>query len=189
MCVSITLFTTFTVLSISLAAHSMLYAQNGGSSGLGSTTITVSGLVIQDLSVQNIIIEIQEEVNFVPENDGQTLLVVNPLEDPVTFDPAFAGSGFAVAKGEAGAGFTISFPLTIELMNTENGTVITLEYIVAHSPQDNQQGAELVKQVSEEFVLNSEGEYYFWFGGRVDISEASEGEYEGDLFLEVEYTI
>lgn len=174
---------------LTLSNHALLHAQTTEFSTSGTTSITVSGTVIQDLSAQNIILDIEQEVNFVPENDNETVLVVDPVSDPVTFDPAFAGSGFAVAKGEPGARFTISFPSVIELTHAEEGSVLILEYFVAHSPTDDQQSAERVRQVSEEFVLNSEGEYYFWFGGRVDVSDAVDGEYDGDLFLEVEYTI
>ena len=182
-------FSILLALITGLTVTADLQAQQADVTGEGFAQISVSGTVVRDLSSQNIIVDIQEEVNFVPENDSETVLVVDPVSDPVTFDPAFAGSGFAVAKGEPNARFTIAFPLRIELTHNENDNVIILEYIVTHSPRDDQQSAERVRQVSEEFVLNSEGEYYFWFGGRVDVSDATDGEYSGDLFLEVEYII
>lgn len=164
-------------------------AQQNGFSTEERVSITVSGRVIQDLSVQNITIDVVADVNLVAEDPDQSVIEIDPTEDAVAFDTEFAGVGYVVAKGEPDTEFLLSFPRTVELTSTTDGSLLIIEYVVAHNSANEQQGADYVREVTQEFTLNSDGEYHFWLGGRVDISDVTDGDYEGEFFMDVEYKL
>lgn len=164
-------------------------SQDSGLSQEANISISVSGRVIQDLSVQNITIDVIADVNLVAEDPEQSTIEIDPTQNPVTFDPEFAGSGYVVAKGEPATDFLLSFPRTVELTNVSDGSLLIIEYIVAHNSVNDQQSSDFVREVTQEFTLNSDGEYHFWFGGRVDITNVTDGEYEGDFYMDVEYKL
>lgn len=152
-----------------------------------SGTIAVSGRIVRDLSVQNITIEVIADVNLKATQPGQTIIEIDPTRTAVTSDPDLPGSGYAVAKGEPNSTFVLSFPRFVELTQVEDGTVLLVEYVIAHNRVNEPLNASFVRQVTEEFQLNATGEYHFWFGGRVDIANATGGQYDGDFFMEVSY--
>lgn len=154
-----------------------------------SASISVSGRVIQSLSAQNIIIDVLANVNLVATEPNQAFIEIDPTVVPVTFDDDLLGTGFAVAIGEPGTKFFINFPREVVLTNNVDGNILIIEYDIAHNQVNEQQNANRIRQISEEFILNDNGEYYFWFGGKVDIRNVTDGEYMGDFFMEVEYTL
>jgi len=157
------------------------------SSPPASGTLSVTGRIVRDLSVQNISLEVIADVNLKATQPGQTVIEIDPTRVPVTGDPELPGSGYVVAKGEPNTTFVLSFPRFVELTHVEDGTVLLVEYVIAHNRVNEQLNADFVRQVTEEFQLNASGEYHFWFGGRVNIANATGGQYDGDFFMEVSY--
>jgi hypothetical protein len=52
---------------------------------------------------------------------------------------------------------------------------------------DNQGASEPIDAAARTLKINSSGQYYFWLGGLIDISQARPGKYEGEFTLEIEY--
>lgn len=152
------------------------------SGGLG-----VTGRVIRDLAVQQITLEVIAEANLVPSAPGQTRIEVDPTRVPITYDLEQPGSGYVVAKGEPSTTFVLSFPRSVDLTHVVDGSILQVSYLIAHSAINQPMSADLVREVTQEFRLNDIGEYHFWFGGSVDVSNATGGQYDGDFFMEVSY--
>ena len=152
-----------------------------------SGTMSVSGRVVRDLSAQNITLEVVADVNLVATQPGQTVIEIDPTRISVTSDPDLPGSGYVVAKGEPNSTFVLSFPRFVELTHVDDGSILFVEYVIAHNRVNEPSNADFVRQVTEEFRLNASGEYHFWFGGRVNIANATGGQYDGDFFMEVSY--
>lgn len=183
----------FGLLFMAFVRPGTLQAQQLGT-GLGSeksSTMLITGRVVQDLTAQNITFDIQAGVNMVPVIPNESVINIDPTTTPITNtdDLSQPGSGFAVANGVAGASFQISFPPDILLINSTTGATLLLRYTIAHAPIVEQSSANIVNEGVQTFTMNEKGEYYFWFGGSVNISTIEEGTYEGDFFIEVEYTI
>lgn len=171
-----------------LCSKTDVYSQITEISPQVNASLTISGRVIQDLSAQNIQIELLADVNLVAE-PGQAIIEIDPITTSITSDPELPGSGFALAKGEPGATFVITFPRWVELTNVNDNSTLLVQYLIAHNSSIDQPTSIRVREVAEEFTLNANGEYYFWFGGSVDITGITSGEYEGDFFMEVEYKL
>lgn len=152
-----------------------------------SATITITGEVIQQLGAQNITLEIKNEVNFVLDDHEKQSIIVDPITTPPTYDPEFSGSGYIVAKGEPYASFRLSFSQNIILRNPEDGNLVTVEYLISSNDFDEQASSSYVKEITPEFTLNENGEFHFWIGGRISLTDLTEGLYEGEFLLDLEY--
>lgn len=152
-----------------------------------SGMIAVTGRVIRDMTAQNITLEVVADANLVATQPGQTFIEIDPTRISVTSDPDLPGSGYVVAKGEPNTAFVLTFPRIVEMTHIDDGTILEVEYLIAHNRLNEPSNADFVRQVTEEFRLNASGEYHFWFGGRVDITNATGGQYDGDFFMEVSY--
>lgn len=127
---------------------------------------TVEFFTIQTMDFQNI----EREDNIVQ---------VDPVESP--------RAGKMVARGTPGAEFRLDYLRERELINTEGPGVLLFNYIVAGNSIDEQESAEPLDQDVRDLVFNSEGEYYIWVGGNVDLSEIEPGSYEGEFNIEIVY--
>ena len=72
-------------------------------------------------------------------------------------------------------------------MNTQGNDSLLIEYQVFGYSGNNQQASEAIDAVDRILRFNSEGIFYLLIGGRIDISNASPGNYEGEFTLEIEY--
>lgn len=103
--------------------------------------------------------------------------------NPVTSNRA----GNMIARGNPGSEFRLNYLETRELTNIEGTGVIFFEYRVAGNTIDEQNSAEFLDQEARDLEFNDDGEFYIWVGGRVDLTNAEPGSYEGDFTIEIEY--
>lgn len=166
----------FLVLLMILLMHpALLLAQN--QQGSPSVTITASAQVIGgDIDLETIsdmgIIDAQR-------TQGGDELYINPVFDPQ--------AGIMRARGTPGAQIRVSFLEEMQITRREGGGSIFFVYEISGYPGDNQRESELLTLIEHELHFNVDGEFYFYIGGRVDLSEAVPGNYDGEFTLEIEY--
>lgn len=110
------------------------------------------------------------------------------VESVLTVDPLLSsGAGKMVAKGTPGSEFRLDYLRRRELTNAEGTGVLFLTYSVTGSNKDEQITAEHLNQEMRGLTFNSEGEFYIWIGGYVNLHKAEPGSYEGEFIIEIEY--
>jgi len=92
-----------------------------------------------------------------------------------------------MVKGRPDASFRISFAPVVQIQNSAGKGSLTLKYEMYGYSSDNQAASEPIDAAARTLKINSDGQYYFWLGGIIDISKARPGKYEGEFTLEIEY--
>lgn len=118
-------------------------------------------------------------VDFRYEDVESNVLTINPLNNP--------SAGKLVARGTPESGMRINFLQNRELVNVNTNHILFFEYFVAGSDQDEQDRSELINPDDRDYTFNENGEFYIWVGGRVDLTMAQPGSYEGEFNIEIEY--
>ena len=90
-------------------------------------------------------------------------------------------------KGRANAKFRVKYIPVVEIMNTTGNGTLILQYEMYGYPSDNQGAGEPIDATERVLQISSESKYYFWLGGRIDISNARPGNYDGEFTIEIEY--
>lgn len=157
---------TFTFLPLQLVA------QNGNNSH--SVNIDVNARVIESINLTTI-----RDMRFGDVQPGQEEIDISPAND--------ATAGKMVATGTPESRIRVSFLREWELVNDRGGESLTFFYRVAGNTTDDQGTAEQLQTDNRDLYFNEDGEFYFWIGGRVDITNASPGNYEGEFTIEIEY--
>jgi len=96
-------------------------------------------------------------------------------------------AGVMMVKGRPDANFRISFAPVIEIQNSTGKGSLSLKYELCGYSSDNQGASEPIDAAERTLKINSDGKFYFWLGGLIDISKARPGKYEGEFTLEIEY--
>jgi len=96
-------------------------------------------------------------------------------------------AGVMMVKGRPDANFRISFAPVVEIPNSAGKGSLSLKYEMFGYSSDNQGASEPIDAAARTLKINSDGKYYFWLGGLIDISKARPGKYEGEFTLEIEY--
>lgn len=157
------LFALFPIVSI---------AQNGSPANVENINVTVDVIGTTEMITIN-------TIDFENIESGNSVINVNPIQSP--------RAGKMIARGNPGSEFRLNYLRERELTGSESGTVLFFTYQVAGNSIDEQESAELLDQEVRELVFNSDGEFYIWVGGTVDLSEVEPGNYEGEFTIEIEY--
>lgn len=147
----------------------ILFAQDESGYRIG-----VSASVVESIEMVT-----QRDMQFGPVQPGQEQIVINPLTDSQT--------GKMIALGNPNARIKVSFVRERTLTSANGNQSLTFFYEIAGNDEDDQSSAELLQTDNRDLDLNSDGEYYFWIGGQVNIENAQPGKYNGDFTIEVEY--
>ncbi|WP_069133312.1 hypothetical protein [Rhodohalobacter halophilus] len=106
----------------------------------------------------------------------------------VRVDPIFGErAGKMIARGTPNAEFRVDYIRERELVNLDGDGIIFFNYEVAGNRIDDQETSELLDQDIRDLQFNDDGEYYFWIGGSVDLSDINPGSYQGEFTIEIEY--
>lgn len=92
-----------------------------------------------------------------------------------------------MVKGKAESSIRINFLPVNEITNSRGKGALSFQYEVYGFESDNQGASEPIDAAERILKMNKEGLYYFWVGGRIDISKARPGNYSGEFTIEVEY--
>ncbi len=106
----------------------------------------------------------------------------------VYINPVFdAEAGIMRASGAANAEIRVSYLAEMEVTRREGPGSLFFVYEVSGYPGQNQRESELLTETERELRFNEDGVFYFWIGGRVDLSNAQPGNYDGEFTIEIEY--
>ncbi len=167
-----TIITIFLLGSFSLS----LMAQNQNNTGT-SVSISASATVISN----NIEVETISDMGILDASQLQ-----DGLE--ITINPVFdAEAGIMRARGQANAQIRVSYIEEMEIARREGPGSLFFVYEISGYPGNNQRESELLDLIERELRFNEDGEFYFWIGGHIDLSEAVPGNYDGEFTIEIEY--
>ena len=143
---------------------------------LGSISIKASATVIEQTEIElrtikNLDLDESAAINGI--------ITVSALTDPA--------AGVMVVKGKPNASFRITYLPQMVLTNTLGTGTLVINYEVYGYQQDNQKASAPLDAVDLMQRFNQDGLFYLWIGGRIDISDAKEGNYDGEFTLKVEY--
>jgi len=162
----------FLLLFLPLATFTQTQDETGTSVNItASATVVSNGIELETISDIGILQASQLQ-------DGDEV-VINPVFDPE--------AGIMRASGQPNAEIRVSYLTEMEVARREGPGLIFFEYQVSGYPGDNQRESELLDLLEREVRFNEDGIFYFWIGGRIDLSEALPGNYDGEFTIEIEY--
>lgn len=147
------------------------FAQNGN--GI-SANINVDAQVIQ--SIELITVNAMQLANTQP---GQGEIYVNPITS--------SNSAFMIAVGTPGSQFRLNYLPEKELTQVDGDGTLTFTYEISGNANEDQGTSELLEYDNRNLQFNSEGRFYIWVGGRINLQNAAPGNYEGDFTIEIDY--
>jgi hypothetical protein len=149
--------------------------QDNGNSGI-TTTVNVSATVIGTSAIELVTVNSIQFGNTQPE-DGQ--IYINPITS--------LNAGYMIAIGTPEAEFRLNY-LPERILNQINGNgSLIFNYEISGNLEEDQATSELLDLDNRNLRFNSEGRFYIWVGGSIDLSNAAPGNYEGDFTIEIDY--
>jgi hypothetical protein len=92
-----------------------------------------------------------------------------------------------IAIGTPEAEFRLNY-LPERILNQINGNgSLIFNYEISGNLEEDQATSELLDLDNRNLRFNSEGRFYIWVGGSIDLSNAAPGNYEGDFTIEIDY--
>ena len=141
-----------------------------------SGTIHASATVVEATDIQLITMKDM----FIDESAATNgILVISPVTDEK--------AGKILVKGRVNTSVRLSYLSEMSLVNTSDDGTIVCKYSVSGYKSDNQAASQLLDVVEKVVQLNEKGEFYLWLGGRVDLSHAKPGDYDGEFTVQIEY--
>jgi hypothetical protein len=139
-----------------------------------SAQISISTQVITSIELITV-----NSITFGNTQPGQQILNINPIND--------VSAGFMIAAGTPNAAFRLNYIPSRQINRVDGPGYITFVYQISGNDIEDQSSSEIFQNNSRNFTFNSNGRYYFWVGGRVNLANANPGNYEGDFTIEIEY--
>ena len=141
-----------------------------------SVTIKAQAEVIDQSGIELVTIK-NMEIDLSMAHDGK--IYVSALHD--------TQAAMMMVKGRANARFRIKFAPIVEITNSAGNGTLLLKYEMYGYSSDNQGAGEPIDATERILQMSSDSKYYFWVGGRIDISNARPGNYDGEFTIEIEY--
>lgn len=136
--------------------------------------INVSATVIQSIELITV-----NSMSFGDIQPGQEEIYINPINN--------LNAGFMIAVGTPGAQFRLTYLKDRQLINSNGKGNLIFSYELSGNSEEEQSTADLLGFDSRNLIFNTEGRYYIWVGGRVDLRNAQPGNYSGDFTIEIDY--
>lgn len=150
------------------------FAVSSHAQEISGMNIEVTANVIESIELTTL-----QNMQFDDIQPGQEELSISPILDP--------NAGRMVAKGIPDARIRLSYLKEWTLTNDRDNSTLTFYYQLSGNDLENQSNSELLQANNRNLQFNSEGEYFIWIGGSVNISNAQPGNYEGEFTIEIEY--
>ena len=163
----------FFFISLFIAGTSMLKAQTSAHQGI-SAEIRVSAKIMPSIELITV-----NSIVLGSLQPGQKEVKVHPVND--------LNAGYMIAAGSPDAEFRLSYLAEKELLQTEGKGSIIFQYSISGSANEQQSTSELLQNDNRNIRFNSEGRYYIWVGGTINLENAAPGTYEGDFTIEIDY--
>ena len=157
------------ILLLSIVSQTLLSAQTSGTIHASATVVEATG--IQLIPMKDMIID------EASAKDG--LLEISPVTDEK--------AGKMLVKGKANSSIRLSYLDELSLVNSSGEGTLVCKYVVSGFRTDNQGASQLLDQVERIVQFNEKGEFYLWLGGRVNLTRARPGSYDGEFTIQIEY--
>lgn len=141
-----------------------------------SVTLRVTATIQENNRIE---LQTLREINIGQVQPGMETIDINPVTDPE--------AGLLRALGEPDTSIQINFVEERLLTTPDSDQALRFIYVVSGNSIEEQQLSELLTADTRDLRMNEDGEFYFWIGGFVDLSGASQGNYEGEFTIEIEY--
>jgi hypothetical protein len=162
----------FISITFFLASSAFVCAQNNDQNI--TANINVSAEVIHSIELITV-----NTMHFGNAQPGQRELYVNPVNN--------LNAGFMIAIGTPDAEFRLNYLPERELSQIDGNSTLTFIYEISGNSEENQSTSELLELDNRNIRFNSDGQYFIWVGGRVNLQNAAPGNYEGDFTIEIDY--
>ena len=159
------------ILALFFGFNQVILAQNDT---VISAQVSVSANVMQSIELITV-----NSMQFGNAQPGQREIYVNPVNS--------LNAGFMIAVGTPDAEFRLNYLPERELTQIDGDATLTFTYEISGNSEENQSTSELLELDNRNIRFNSEGRYYLWVGGRVNLENAAPGNYEGDFTIEIDY--
>lgn len=144
--------------------------------GQSGSPVTINVTAIVNGAIETITIQ---TIDFDNVERNNSTISVDPVLSP--------RAGKMIARGTPNATFQIDYLQQRELDNSRGSGTIIFNYRIAGNIVDEQSTAEILDQEVRDLSFNTDGEYFIWVGGSVDVGNAEPGSYEGEFTIEIEY--
>lgn len=110
---------------------------------------------------------------------GQQEIYISPTSS--------ADAGYMIAVGTPDTEFQLTYFKDRELTRLGGDGSLRFSYEISGNEEEEQLNSELLDNENRNIRFNSEGFFYLWVGGKVDLSNAKPGAYVGDFTIEIDY--
>jgi hypothetical protein len=146
-----------------------LHGQTSGTIRSAATVVEATGIVLIPMKDMTI-----DEAGA---TDG--ILDISPVTDEK--------AGKMLVTGKPNTSIRLSYLDEMALVNTAGEGTLVCKYVLSGHRTDNQRASQLLDQVERVVQFNEKGEYYLWLGGKVNLSNARPGSYDGEFTIQIEY--
>ena len=92
-----------------------------------------------------------------------------------------------LAVGTPDVEFRLDYEPVKTLSRIDGPGSLSFQYEISANDIEDQSSSEVMDLENRSVRFNTEGRYYFWVGGRVNLTNAQPGNYEGDFTIEIDY--
>jgi len=163
------------VLMLTSGIGSILSAQSGGNSAVSArVSITATATIVDAIEMTTL-----ANITLGSSSIGSDEVFVNPQSDE--------NSGKLMVTGRPNALISINYISQQQLSRMGGPESLTFRYFLSGNSTDNQINSETLDASRTNMRLGSDGRFYIWIGGMVNLQNAVFGQYEGEFSVEIEY--
>ncbi|MEX1137114.1 MAG: hypothetical protein WEB89_09450 [Balneolales bacterium] len=148
--------------------------RSSGQDGNANVSVSVSANVQSTIELITL-----SDISFGSVQPSQFELLVSANRDQ--------NAGSMVATGRPNAEIRVNYTEEHILTRAGGNETLTFYYEVAGNDEDDQVAGEILDDLNRDMTFNSDGEFFLWIGGRVNIQDAVHGAYEGEFTIEIDY--
>jgi hypothetical protein len=148
--------------------------QNVNSSIRATVSINATATVVESIEIATL-----SNISLGSVSVGDIDIFVNPQSDD--------GAGKLLITGRPDAMIRVNYIPQRELTRSGGTETLLFVYNLSGNSDDSQGNSNLIDASRTDFRLGSNGRFYIWIGGRVDVQNAVFGQYEGEFAIEIEY--
>jgi hypothetical protein len=164
----------FRILFILLALPAIIVsAQNSNTT---SVSIKANATVMEKIGIEIITMK-NMDIDIKMALDGR--IYISALRNP--------NAAIILVKGKSDAKFRVHFQPVMKIKNSHGNGSLLMHYEVYGYPTDNQRASEPIDAIERILQMSSDGNYFFWIGGNIDIKNAYPGNYDGEFTIQIEY--
>lgn len=166
----------FVLWMLSGSFGTILKAQSGSNNSAVSASVAINATAT---IVDAIEMSTLANITLGSASIGSEEVFINPQSDE--------NSGKLLVTGRPNATIRITYTAQQALSRIGGPESLTFVYFLSGNANDNQLNSETIDVARTDMRLGSNGRFYIWIGGMVNLQNATFGQYEGEFSVEIEY--